>query len=740
MGRIEDSEAQLLSPKRRARRALKAGRVAGELDAANEAVVRRFWHELDWCELVTWLALPAVADSEGRPVGEVVERIATLAAPDIELLVSGPKRIETIQDGSVRNEVLRALRPTLASEQRWRFDPLGSGGALFGTIRDFEKDAAPPWEVLVPGPKPSLTSELFDTLTNDLACRQQLQRCLGEGRLRLYTFWVLERVGLLSKFGSLRDLMPGVVTPVENILEGERTRFLLGVAARWERARERDDWFSEWALEARSRGVRWEELWLHIPEESRGAVAIASLRTEVPAPWAPWSLLKKGASSDHWQLFFELLPRMIPHQGLPLSPAVGLVLGRVLDPSERALWRDVTCESGWMEQMFRAPMPSDAGPEFDKQFVLAAHQLGVPPRHALQHLVKQAGLSTDRAIALILEAESRGILWNWEPVQRLVGRDDVRGHIAVEPPRDLSESAVNAFLRLRGDHGVRELRAYAQTLVGRGAVPEALTLAGLAPEVLDDELREAGATWARSRTLSEAVALRERHPWLLTDAELVDKAEARGDWEGLGHIPSCLVPVVSSRVPEIPDAREAARLLGLLERAGLTRHQVMGLAVRRLETLGVKALTAQWLGKNLDNNTLWKKYGADVVTRLLEAGPDGARLTFEVCCYAPRTESMAQTLHTVLAACLIRLAEVASAGGDGDLAARSLRALYCLSPSSRVWGALHGLRKLDTSSEVSRLIELNENELRHAKKQAKCELGDIGDALSELLGEQEDDR
>lgn len=739
MEKTKEQRALLPSSEMRARLALKAGRHAGELDEANETVLRANWRELKWFEQLEWLALPT--DAEGRPVGEIAQHIANSISSD-EMIVSGPARIAAISNGDVRNEVLRIVRPTLPNEHCSRFDALGSGGAIFAKIRDIEESEKPPTVVLRSGQLPRLTSVLFGELTNDQACLQRLKLSLGDEHLRLYVLWVLERVDLLSRLGSLDDVLPSVITPVEDIANGDKTRFLLDLASRWLATDERDAWFTRWAIEARSRGVRWEELWFHIPEAIREAVAIASLESDVPAPWAPWSLLNKAATSyEHWQLFFKQVPRAVPHQGLPIGHWVGHVLRRQPEKAELELWRNITCESGWREQMFETPLPKEAGPDFDEAFVVAAHQLGVSARHALQYLVQQPGLSTHRAIALIQAADKHRLLWNWEPLRCLVERGDVRGRVVVEPPHEISENAINGFRCLRGEHAIGELRKHTRRLLQRGAVPEVMLLARLVPEVQDDELREVCSSWARGRTLSEAVALRGRYPFLLSDTELVRIAEAADDFEGLHQIPECLVPIVSAWVQAVPEPREAARLLGLLEVAGLSRREVMDLVVRRLECLGPEALDPKWLGQKLDSNTLWKSYGEKVFALVLGVGErKHAMPAFSICWYSPREESMVRTQHTVVATCFIRLAERACTDGNWVLAARALRALFYLSPASRVGRALRGLRELGIPSEIVQLVELNENAIRHAKKQPKCELGDIDDALSELVGESEDDR
>lgn len=548
-------------------------------DASAEGFFLTHYPKLSWRELLPWLAHREPAeDGPRRPVASIAQRIAeSLGSPiDAIALFEVPNFIPRVRGADVRNEVLDALRGRVGPEHWFRFALAASGGAIFNTIRDFEKrlhdrEVAWPPGILAPGPVPTLTTDLFDAKRSDDECVAAIQRSLRNGGTQCFVVWLLRELDLLTRVGG-----PGVVlgdVPAANEQEPvsrARDAFLLQVAREWPDPAQRKEWFTRRALAAAGRGVSWYSLWWDIPPDLRDHVALQSRGMPSPAPWLTSTLVQRARTKADWEPVFEFLSATHAHDtdfdadefnhGLAVAR---LALDRQPSADEITEAFQACDPESWAAALANASLPADADDEFDARFAEAVH---LPDEILVRRLLDlpQTPERTARVVALALRS---GVLWHLDEAQELVRRAARLPEAPIPLPPFFTEKSIGLFKLLAGDDADSVLGNHLSHLLHTERIHYALGVAQVARDVVTDEHRASMSQLVRRLPLSELARISESFPWLVSEQEVATEAlrDDRDDWGHIDRLPEYLQPVMEAKAVRAGSADLAAALLDRLE-------------------------------------------------------------------------------------------------------------------------------------------------------------------------------
>jgi hypothetical protein len=286
-----------------------------------------------------------------------------------------------------------------------------------------------------------------------------------------------------------------------------------------------------------------------------------------------------------------------------------------------------------------------------------------------------------------------------------------------------------------GDPGRAWLAAQVEAAVERGA-PLAHVLEELCEPARRDLFSRSASLRSRvaaASSLADAGALEELSrvlPWAITDEavltrELLPAIVGRASDEALAA-------AATARAAATMQGRECAFLLDWLERRGSPRKALFGLAVAAVERGASSLDLLAWLSQRLASRSAWEQHGGAVLSALLarkahaelaelfaqswsEASDGPRRLLREGEAEGPGEASGGATaagfreaVHAAFAVALARHARAALQAGDEPSALRSLSAMACLDPPTRLNPVLHDMAMSSGASGAAlELIEVN---------------------------------
>ncbi|MCA9626518.1 MAG: hypothetical protein KC766_02575, partial [Myxococcales bacterium] len=597
--------------------------------------------------------------------------------------------------------------------------------------------------ILAPGPVPTLTTDLFDAKRSDDECVAAIQRSLRNGGTQCFVVWLLRELDLLTRVGG-----PGVVlgdVPAANEQEPvsrARDAFLLQVAREWPDPAQRKEWFTRRALAAAGRGVSWYSLWWDIPPDLRDHVALQSRGMPSPAPWLTSTLVQRARTKADWEPVFEFLSATHAHDtdfdadefnhGLAVAR---LALDRQPSADEITEAFQACDPESWAAALANASLPADADDEFDARFAEAVH---LPDEILVRRLLDlpQTPERTARVVALALRS---GVLWHLDEAQELVRRAARLPEAPIPLPPFFTEKSIGLFKLLAGDDADSVLGNHLSHLLHTERIHYALGVAQVARDVVTDEHRASMSQLVRRLPLSELARISESFPWLVSEQEVATEAlrDDRDDWGHIDRLPEYLQPVMEAKAVRAGSADLAAALLDRLEALGVPRRHVLCLVLERLQTLGSRAIAADWLAAKLDTKSLWAEPGTEIVLHLLRHGePSDATLVAKMCLSAAlrtRDADLCRTMHATIGTCLVTIAETSLANDNLALARDALTGLAHLNAPPRLRARVRALRKLAPPEEIVELIEVNEALLRRSGGQDTASVDALCDALTVLV-------
>jgi hypothetical protein len=709
------------------------------LDIEAERLLRDRLDQLQPYPLLRWLALEdPLAEEAPRPTDAIVARVVGRLGDGWQLLAT-PNVISDIRDPNVRDELIEKLRAP-CGEYWFRFALMSSGGAVFTKVRDHElelqdvRGAVPP-ELLEQ--KTSLTARLFDVRRDDAACRRELLAAVMAPTTRLYALWLLREVGVLASIGSLGEVLGDVASYQEvELHEWPWVRLPLEIAEAWPDDAQRRTWYVKRSLAVAARGVSWGTLWWEIAPPLRDEVALASLSTEPPAPWALAAVRRGEVAPDTWRTVLRLLERE-PDLEAQRHLVQHATWSRTFPPYERsaaeveAALREFQ-PGGWdaLAAVYRPTDDSD-----DEEFVRRAYRLGA---HRLADVLLRLPRTKARAERILRLALDGGFLWTLEDLDaltKLIGETDLRMPL----PPDASWMPV--YRRLVGHQADAVLRAAIDASVDSAnqgdplALSAAIDRASLDPSLVTGAQREALRRLVDAARLSTMASLQAQAPWLLTESDVVASAMILDkDLGRLDGLPAYLRPILEAKAATTADPRRAEQILDRCESLGASRRDVLTIALERLRA-SPTAIGTEWLSRKLTSGALWEDPGTEILAELLrERTSDHLQAVFALfhAAFSSPDAPSPAVLHTVLARVLIRVARADLEQADAADATRALTALAHLSPKPRVRDSVRALRKLTKDEHALRLIQLNEDLLRRGEDDAT--LGAVADALGALEG------
>lgn len=249
------------------------------------------WSKLHPETVVRWLSRPRVEDIE-RPLHGVVQYLVQrlLVQRDHEHLFDfGLWNLLSIPDATARDGAVELLRGSLDAQQWEALLEHAEGCALFRTLACNGRSVPFDRYTLTVGNlrASTLAAELFDVRRDEIECARRLEkRCMdpdvGDEVLRL-----LDQLGVLAQVATPLTLTAALPSLCESEAKDYgRVRLRLGLLSGLIDHPTARDVVVTRTLAASARGVPWGDLWWEIPEAFRDDVAIDSLKTARPAPWA----------------------------------------------------------------------------------------------------------------------------------------------------------------------------------------------------------------------------------------------------------------------------------------------------------------------------------------------------------------------------------------------------------------------------------------------------------------------
>lgn len=763
-----------------------------DLDLAGQDFLCQNVEKLKASTLLGWLSHPGAVEAK-VPIQRVVAAlVAKLDFSSVLMPLQVLPGVERIPE-NLRRLVVEAFVPLVDPELQPRVLKVAPGSAAFRRIRDTEQRVATALahELGLAGDRPDayLTRRLLEVAHHDgellLGRVRSLLAELDVGE-RLYCLGLLSEAGLLAQIGDVMGLFSSPL-PMRCEAEGEPNdpglrRVLFEhrlVLAQLGQPGNRP-WYVEQVLGAAARGIPWEHLVWELPDGLLQEIALASMTTASPAPWVGWVLIA-GAKSFDLSTWDRLLDWMEQHTAtIPFSgsrePRFGLherlqageqrpwhlALSLFGPGSAKACRARLLCDVAGQQWcvMTTTPLPPDGDEKLERRFI-ALKQRMVPEellRHSgpVEPRFTELPLTRERATRYLRATLARG-LTGFE-TSRL---DDLIDAAEPVPPDVLPEPA---HVNLSGRNVIRRYRrlggAVADEVVRaamRATATEprsALYIAGQAPDLVDDKVRDHVRARLDGANLDEILHWHEDHPTIVTQ-DHVDRAAQIGEVRWDSKRIAMLLPRNVLRVMEwwyrADQPYRMKELRAVLEASpDLTPAWFVELILLRVRERGADQPTSEWLAALLKSRSAWKQHGHRVLRDYLKAG-DAAVHMLLVAFYrkeydrlrAEKTPSAeargtyqkaVQEIHQVFAEILVEHAKDALRSKDVAGADAALRGVVCLK-ASRIAPALHKLRRAhpDLPEGIAEMLDVA-YEMARYEKGREADVDDVVEALKQFRG------
>ncbi len=725
---------------------------ADHLSMDAESFVRLHFTKLGADTLLSWLSKSVPVGADGRPTSRVVDRVIDTVNLDLPGVLFLPAALKSVNDDDARDEIIERLQPQMEAWHWLRIAAVASAASeMFGRVlerevRIVDGNAYPPSEIRTGETLPLLTPRIFAHRRDDNALRAALRHATQDPATRLYAIWMLRETKLLSSLGTPDDVF-GQIPLLSEIpaTEHATTKYFVDAVGEWPSEVSRS-WRVRRILDAAARGVRWSSLWWECDASIRDVVAMMSLNTPSPAPWAFEVVSRTHKPEEAWPILFRLLDGAPPEVSFEkefnaaLQHAALLGLKPVGDSVQEAF--QAIHPRSWTGWFTRTSLPDNADGEFDERYAAAARRLKLSAPDIAKRLaaLPLSKLRARRIVSLMLDS---GVFWE---MPDCLGLANAAGEVEFEVPLPEwpTQESVSAFKVLAGPRADSRISAHHAAVIAAGDLHKALSWVHAAPQLQNEPTRSALRTLAQALPVSGLVELRRRHAWLIDDEDVTaaaSKARDAADWGSLSSIPASLCPYLRAASLRASDADVAGRLLDRLEELGTSRRDVLQLALERVDSRGVASVTATWWASKLGSRSLWVEVGVEVVTRISAADKDAAsRLGVEffyAACSRPNIPRMGPVLHEVLAEVLVRRAGIHLTDGHLPPAVRALKALAHLNAPSRLRAEVLRLRKTTADPDVLALIEVNADLLRRTGKDEAVSFEALLDALRAYVGDEE---
>ena len=758
---------------------------SGELSVDGERFLAAHVEALDAYQLLWWLQQPEPEAEEGglawdRPSGKIVDAIVKASAPPGSGFLLA-KSVQLVANEHVRDELILKLLAADPNHQ-WRLivDVSGcdvfravaqhdvislGGGACDRPAREPSLGCRPSWLIEEGQHAPMVSMSLLEDRPETWRTVRGLVRIArGTDALAAHALWLVDHLGLLDRVGAPAELLD-IAVPTQFELHRDdassrrrqHARFAVQVVDRWPGKQDETvrEWFVQRSLAAVERNVPWGAVWPEIPARFRDDVAVASLASRSPAPWAVRAIANRMTGMAAWEAIFACFARarVIEHAhgqidetflGYDIASFGGFARMSSQEAQEVFQAHDVRNDAGWMAAL---PIPEDADESFDERFVATAAATNVSPVHIADRL-RTLPLVPHRAARLVEMGIQTGFLWEWDngsALARAAGAmpnakaPSLTHRILARP------EAYATYKLLLGSATAKRLLAFFEQHL-ESDLHSACLAFDADPGVFD----EAACRRLRSAVLAGSFAsihyLRQGHPSLeIGDADVADVARGRVDagepWRP-EFLPECADDAVVDRVRRLADADETVALLDHLAPRRVTR-ELLAVAQDWLLAHEPSTTMARWIGTKLTSKSLWAEPGTSLVQALLHgSGPAlVALLAMSEASSQASSGAVLAAVHDVIGTALAVRARQAFMAGDPRTARRTLTALAHLSPSPRLRSTVRDLRKLDRASEVEVQIEANEMLLRRGRSESPGFAG-VVDAITVMarLDVDADDR